>query len=88
MKSVYKYPLQISALNIVQMPSGARVLHVADQAGVTTVWALVDPEVEKVVNRYFWVFGTGQPIDDPDPLAYLGTSMAGGFVWHVFEEIK
>lgn len=80
--TIYKYPLQLkSGAQEVSMPDGAEILHVADQGGHPTIWALVDTEAKEVV-RAFGVFGTGHPCPDHD---YIGTAHANGFVWHIFE---
>ena len=79
--NVYKYPLELTGnVQAVEMPEGAQILHVADQGG-PTIWALVDPKAP-TTKRYFGVFGTGH--DCPED-GYVGTTHAGGFVWHIFE---
>lgn len=68
------------------MPIGAKPLHVADQQGQLTMWALVEPSVDREV-RVFDVFGTGHPISG-EKYEFVGTSFAWPFVWHVFEETR
>lgn len=93
MKTVFKYPLRSQGINIVQMPFGAKVLCVHDQAGVVCLWAHVDivdaatfqvNDAAVVQNREFFVMGTGWPM----PLGefeYVGTAFVGRLVWHVWE---
>jgi len=80
---VYKYPLSPIADEVrVGMPRGARILHVREQNGVPTLWALVDPMVANG-ERVFAIRGTGHLV--ADGLEYLGSAHCGVFVWHVFE---
>lgn len=77
----------------IKMPVGAKVLHVGMQgthwlgaAGGACMWAEVNPEHD-VEYRDFRVFATGEsiPEDHAHPLAYRGTLITEGFVWHVYE---
>jgi hypothetical protein len=66
------------------MPSGAEILHVAEQGGVPCLWARVNPLNEKT-RRLIRTFGTGHPMPD-SPGAYIGTFMLAGeaLVFHVY----
>lgn len=70
----------------VEMPSGARILHVGIQRGCVLVWALVNPEAGMIV-RHIGYFATGEPV--PPDVEHVGTAMTvgGAFVWHVFESV-
>lgn len=82
MNAIYKYPLELkSDVQAVEMPEGAEILHVADQRGRPSLWALVDPNAPTVL-RGFAVFGTGHTCPED---GYVGTTHADGFVWHIFE---
>lgn len=97
MKTVFKYPIDITDLQEVEMPQGARILAVQVQdemgdfvgfkpAGNPCLWALVNTEEAKKTRRLFRMYGTGKPIDEPlESLNYIGTFQRGPFVWHVFE---
>jgi hypothetical protein len=67
------------------MPSGARILHVAQSNEPTTsdlcIWALVDPEAPTAA-RTICIYGTGHPCGEE---AHIGTVEIGPFVWHVFD---
>lgn len=56
----------------VQMPKGARLLHVHEQAGDVCVWAEVDMTAPNV-DRILIPVGTGHPIPRV-ALAYVGTA--------------
>lgn len=88
---IYKY--QLGTIVIIEeeikvdMPVGARVLHVQSQKDIPYVWALVDPSAE-LKEHYFYIAFTGE--DVPNEGEYLGTifQFDGTYVWHVFEVQK
>lgn len=95
--TVWKFHLATAGYNLasIQMPAGARPLHVgvdpaapsygyAGAADVLGLWALVDPDAP-VVHRWFAVTGTGHPLPTPDA-THVGTVVtAVGLVWHVWD---
>lgn len=87
MSAIWKYPLELQDRQIVQMPDGAELLHVADQDGVLCVWARVD-EQRPPTDRIIYVRGTGHPVErkaDGEIHRYVGSAQQGYFVWHVFD---
>lgn len=85
MRTIYKYPLQVTDCQVIEMPIGSRILAIQMQRGVPCLWATVDPEEEKKEKRFIRVVGTGHELSEY--IAYIGTyQMAdGALVWHVFE---
>lgn len=83
-KAVWKYPLFLGK-NELELPRGSRILYVADQSGIPTLWALVDtdPEHPREV-RNLVVRGTGHPVDVKVE-DYICTWQAPPYVWHLFE---
>lgn len=83
--NVWKFPLAKTVYNEIQMPVGAKVLHVGMQRSTITLWAAVDTDAQ-VCTREFMTQGTGQ---EKNPrihdAIHLGTVFDGGYVWHVFE---
>lgn len=86
---VWKYtipvaPSSATVPNVHGVPSGARLLHVAEQFGDITLWFEVDPDAPKV-RRGWLLVGTGHSIDDH--LTYVGTTLhrGGALVLHVYE---
>jgi hypothetical protein len=65
------------------MPEGAEIVHVHDQNGLPTIWALVD-DSKPAVRRVFYVRGTGFNLIRDDT-KYIGTTHNPPFVWHIFE---
>lgn len=85
MKTIYKYPLEITDCQSIRMSKGAEILSVADQYGIVCVWALVDPAAN-LEDRMFYIFGTGLPVNEVIPMKFLGSIQQSVFVWHVFVE--
>lgn len=81
--AVWKFPLPLDDECPIEMPLGAKVLHVDTQAGAVCLWALVDVSAPKE-TRHFCIRGTGHPIGDEGD-NYHGSTQQGPFVWHVFE---
>ena len=83
MKTIYKYPIEITDKQEIQMPFGAEVIHAGlDPQGMPCLWATVEsansPEPVLV-----GVVGTGNPM----PLhaeRHVGSFVQGPFMWHVF----
>lgn len=84
MAVIWKFPLHMIGGELL-MPKRAKVLKVALQHGVLTLWVLVDPKETATQRRLFAVYGTGHEIDDTARMTYLDTVFDGSFVWHVFE---
>lgn len=85
-KFVFKYPLTPRS-HVVELPKGAEILSVANQAETIVLYALVDPE-QPVEPRAIEIILTGEEIVTPQYLGrFIGTVMLGGgsFVVHVFE---
>jgi hypothetical protein len=81
MKEVWKFPLELTDAQIVQMPDGAKPIFVGIQNGMPHVWAEVNAMLAPE-SKVFYTHGTGHPI--PSDRAYVGTYMHGPFVWHVY----
>lgn len=88
-KRIYKYPLQITDKQEIELPVTAEVVAVQAQGDELFFWAAVDIS-EKTKPRVFRVIGTGHDIPDGKFLHYLGTVQTHGgvLVWHVFESYE
>lgn len=87
MRVVWKYSVDLApGVLTLGMPSGAEILHVAEQerGRGLAVWALCEPDVNEPEERRFEWHGTGHAIPD-DGRRYVGTVLSRGFVWHLFE---
>ena len=87
---IWKFSLVVTDRQTVTMPVGAEVLSVQMQGNVLCLWAVVNPDAERII-RTFEIFGTGHPMPDvlKEGLArlHIDTVQArgGSLVWHVFE---
>jgi len=89
MKKIFKYPLEITDTQFVELPLGAEILTTQMQGNQLCLWAIVNtlPEAVKK-NRRIEIIGTGNPMPIGD-LKYISTfqMLGGGLVFHVFENI-
>jgi len=96
MSVIYKYPMEITDFQEIEMPEGAEILCVQtadlpyghDWVSGPTLWAMVDPD-KPLKPRRFYVFGTGKPMKYEHKLKYIGTTQQnnGALVWHIFENV-
>lgn len=84
---IWKYPLEVTDLQTLKMPAGAKVLTVQMQGEACCLWALVDEAAQVTQARTFAIYGTGNPVPD-NPGTYVASfQMVGGrLVFHVFEQ--
>lgn len=86
MKTIYKYQLTTTDVQIIQMPFNAEVLTVQIQHGEPMLWARVESANSTEAKRIY-IVGTGNPMP-PGCGRYVGTYQLrnGSLVFHVFEE--
>lgn len=86
MSRIFKYDLQITDEQVVEMPVGAKILTAQFQYEKLVLWAIVDDNPEKK-NRKIRIVGTGHPFSDYE-LLYITTvqQYEGKLVWHIFED--
>lgn len=85
-KEIWKFPINTTDIQSVNMPTGSQILCVQLQNGTPCLWAMVSPHMEPS-ERIIRVYGTGHPINEN--VKYIGSyQMNGGMlVFHVFEEL-
>lgn len=84
MKVIYKYPLEITDNQVIELPKDSGVLTVQMQNNQLCLWALVDTEQTQRQQVPVKVFGTGNPVDFTGPWQYVSTVQERIFVWHIF----
>lgn len=86
MKAIWKFPVDVAGQQVLQMPRGAQILCLREQADMPFMWALVEPDAPQE-PRYFTTYGTGHDMPD-DPGTYIGTTihLGGSLVLHTFEQ--
>ncbi len=83
MKTIFKYPLELAREQYVPMHGKPVLFKVGlDPAGALCVWALVNPEDETKLQKFF-VVGTGHDVP-VDAYFWVGTVNQGQFMWHIF----
>lgn len=85
MKAVWKFPLLIEALQVVEIPVDSAILCVQVQDDIPCLWVLVDPDVRARTKAVIEIWGTGH-LHETVPDNYLGTFQlrGGALVFHVF----
>ena len=85
MSAIWKYPLQVTDEQTIDMPSGAEALTVQVQNGTPCLWARVDPAAPTTPRKII-THGTGHPVPETTG-RYIGTYQidGGALVFHVFD---
>jgi hypothetical protein len=91
MKVIYKYPLEITDTQTVELPYEHRILSVQAQNGILCLWAAVDLEETFKADRTIRIIGTGNQSDELDfyfsgDMEFISTVQLSGLVWHVFTD--
>jgi hypothetical protein len=82
---IWKYPLEVTDYQDIEMPQDAEILTVQVQRGTPCLWALVNPDKPREARRIFTV-GTGHDARHIVGWHYVGTYQLhmGRLVFHVF----
>ncbi len=93
MSTIWKYPLEITDYQNIEMPKGSKVLSVHVQKDVLPcLWALVESELWDVSREIhtIHIFETGQPNITATYLTFIGMFILSNenFVGHVFESVR
>ncbi len=85
MKRIFKYPLECTDDQIIDIPPVEKFLTVKTQRGIPTLWALVNDDLPPTPQHFITV-GTGHPCDHVTAHSYIGTYQldGGALVFHVF----
>lgn len=85
MDSIWKFQLEVTDEQLIEMPVDAEILDVQTQNGIPCLWARVDPTAEKI-KRSIITHGTGHVVPETTGI-YLGSYQMeeGMLVCHVFE---
>ena len=88
MKTIWKYKLEYTLQQTIELPWGARILDVQEQDGLC-LWASIDPKEERKVGRHIWVIGTGWNPIYLDNLEHISTIQQRNtaLVFHIFQYI-
>ncbi|MGI8639230.1 MAG: DUF7352 domain-containing protein [Pyrinomonadaceae bacterium] len=88
MKTIYKYNLQVTDKQQIELPKEAKILCVQVQHGEPQLWAEIDTAAT-LEARMIEIFGTGHPISQEigQSRRYISTFQIdnGAFVFHAYE---
>lgn len=88
-KRIYKYKLEMTDVQEVQLPTGYQILTVQNQSDTPCLWALVDPDELNTESVTIEMYGTGSTIsyDMGITREYIATFQIydGAYVFHVFK---
>lgn len=87
MRTIYKYPFRVSDTVTLEMPEGARIIHVAPASTFPTelqgvLWAEVDTD-KPLKRTVIYVRGTGYELPE-GRIEHIGSYQHGLFAWHVY----
>lgn len=88
MRTIWKFTLQITDMQKVRMPAGAKILSVQKQGFHVCLWAMVNTE-QPLETRHIEILGTGNPISEGVGVSrtFIDTVQDGPLVWHIFERM-
>lgn len=73
MKKIFKYSLPVKEKHDIELPVGSEIIRVDDVDGQFFLWAMVNPDPDcETETRHLEFYKTGQPIENPVGLIYLG----------------
>ena len=83
---IYKYELDLTHKQTLELPQGAQILTIQLQDGKIVLWALVDDKCKLIKgNRFIECYYTGKEIEISHELTYISTIQYNGLVYHFFE---
>lgn len=87
MRTIYKYPLEVTGVQELELPHGAEILDIQMQHGAPQAWVLLDPDITTGNFPKIAIYGTGHGIPDDVELKYISTFQVneGQFIFHAFE---
>lgn len=86
-KQVFKYALEVTDSQKVNLPVGAEILTAQMQGEVLCLWALVDSNFAHLTSgRVIRIYGTGHPIHDEGRYVATFQMNGGALIFHVFED--
>ena len=91
MKTIYKYNLDITDSQLIELPIDSEILSVKCQDNFLCMWLLIEVGTIETTSLEIEIFGTGNPIYENNKTSrkFVDTVvMPNGLVWHVFIRIN
>ena len=86
MKVIWKYELDLTGTQELNLPEGAEILTAQMQWDDCCCWVLQEQNATTFKSRKIRVYGTGHPVAEGS-LDYISTVQLRGMVLHIFEEL-
>lgn len=83
MKIIWKFPIELTDEQRIEIPAGSKILSAQVQNGQICIWAIVDDSEVETEYRPVAIVGTGNKLWCFD-WEFVGTVQQGDFVWHIF----
>lgn len=84
-KKIFKYQLETTDFQQIQIPEGGEILCLQTQYNRPCIWVLVDPD-SPTKQRTFEIFGTGHSLPEHVNRKYVGSyQVFDSLVFHCFE---
>ncbi|MGL5912788.1 MAG: DUF7352 domain-containing protein [Bacteroidales bacterium] len=89
MKTIYKYPIEVTNEQTIKLPKGAKILTIQTQRETPCIWAMIDKTEQETEEVELRVHGTGHDVPDSETLRYIGTFQlhGGSLVFHTFRKV-
>lgn len=87
MKTIWKFPLETTDYQEIEIPELHSILSLQVQNDVPTLWALINDTESKKEKVSIVIIGTGHPIENKQiaQRKFIGTyQLSNGLVFHVF----
>jgi hypothetical protein len=84
MRTVWKFPLEITDQQVIEVHGIPRVVLVAIQNGTPCIWMEMDTDERKVPMRLY-IVGTGHSV--PPFTQHVVSFLDGRFVWHIYSPV-
>lgn len=86
MKTIWKYTLNTTDTQSIELPVMSQILTAQLQNAKLQLWALVDSEEDRREYITIRIYGTGHSIHKEN-LEYINTFQEASLVFHVFKEL-
>jgi len=83
MRKIYKYPLSIGAVQMLEVPTDHKILTAQLQQHTLTLWIEVDPDTPNT-TIIIDIYGTGETVA-PNGREYIATVQQDQYVWHIYK---
>lgn len=88
MKTICKFPLDVTDRQLLTLPQDSQILSVIVQNGTLMLYVLLETEKNSVCEKEIEIYGTGHPVSqDGSNKKFIGTVQQNQFVWHIFEKL-